>query len=144
MSSRRAPGRTWLVLAIAAALQAACGRAAPYPGLTVIGDEWVQRLCKAVERDCLQVDEISRSSDGHELRVVFRDALVVVSTAGEARLYRKPGVAAWMNDNHEWVAWSDDLKHGFYVQTESSPTRARGYPRFDAGGRFFTLTEGDK
>jgi hypothetical protein len=142
MRCSRATGPTALMLAIAAFLQAACGGAGAYPGLTLVGDDWVQRLCKAIKRDCLQVDEINRNSDGRELRVVFRDELVAVSPAGEARTYRKPGAVAWMNDDHEWVASSDDLKHGFYVHTEPSPTYVRGYPKFDAGGRFFAVAEG--
>jgi len=140
----RRPGQSVLTLAIAAALQVACGRAAEYPGLTVIGRDWVERLCEAIARDCLQVDEINKSPDGRELRVVFRNEIVAVSPTGDVRAYRKPGRVAWMNDDHEWVAWSDDLKHGFYLQSESSLTRARGYPKFDSGGRFFTVTQGDK
>src|SRR5262245_14984442 len=101
----KASGKTLLILAVAAALHAACSRTPEYPGLTIVGDEWVQRLCKAIARDCLQVDEINRNSDGRELRVVFRDELVTVSPSGEARSYRKPGPVAWMNDDHEWIAW---------------------------------------
>jgi len=143
MRCRRAPGQTVLMLAIAAALQAACGRA-EYPGLTVIGRDWVEHLCEAIARDCFQVDEINKSSDGRELRVVFRDEIVVVSPTREVRAYRKPGRVAWMNDDHEWVAWSDDLKHGFYVQSESSRTHANGSPKFDSGGRFFAIAEGNE
>lgn len=133
-----------LMLALTAGLEVACGRTAGYPGVTEIDPDSVQRLCQALARDCLQIDDVIKSSDGRELRLVFPSELVIVSPTGEARSYRKPGLVAWMNDDHDWVAWSDDLKRGFYVQTESSRTHAHGYPRFDSGGRYFTIVEGEK
>jgi hypothetical protein len=135
---------TLLMLALTASLVVACGRTAGYPGITEIDQDSVQRLCEALARDCLQIEGVVKRSDGAELRLVFRNELVIVSPAGETRSYRKPALAAWMNDDHDWVAWSDDLKRGFQVQTESSPAHARGYPRFDSGGRYFTVIEGEK
>jgi hypothetical protein len=132
------------MLALTASLEVACGRTADYPGFTEINQDSVQRLCEAVARDCLQIEGVNKSSDGRELRLVFRDELVTVSPTGEARVYRKPALAAWINDDHDWVAWSDDLKRGFYVRTESSRTHARGYPKFDSGGRYFTVIEGEQ
>lgn len=144
MTSRNALRNTWLVLAIAAAFQTACSRAPEYPGLTLVADDWVQRLCTGISRNCLEIEEIIKSSDGRELRVVFKDEVVVVSPSGEARAFRKPGRVAWMNDDHEWVAWSDDLQHGFHLQTDPAPLYVRGYPKFDSGGRFFTVIEGNE
>jgi hypothetical protein len=132
------------MLALTASLELGCGGTAVHPGVTEIDHDSVQRLCEAVARDCLQIEGVNKSSDGRELRLVFRDELVTVSPTGEARVYRKPALAAWMNDDHDWVAWSDDLKQGFHVQTESSRAHARGYPRFDSGGRYFTIVEGEK
>ncbi len=133
-----------LTVAITATMPVACSDVTEFPGVTVITDDWVQHLCKAVARDCNQVDEIRKSSDGRELRVVFRDDVVVVSATAQVRAYRKPGLVAWMNDDHDWVAWSDDLKQGFYVQPESLRTHADGYPKFDFGGRFFAVTQGNE
>jgi len=141
--SRNAPRNIWLVLAIAAALQTACSGAPEFPGLTLVADDWVQRLCTGISRNCLEIEEITKSSDGRELRVAFRDEVVVVSPSGEARAFRKPGRTAWMNDAHEWVAWSDDLKHGFHLQADAEPRYVRGSPKFDAGRRFFTVIEGN-
>jgi hypothetical protein len=108
----------------------------------MVGNDWVERLCTAIERNCLQVEDINKSSDGRELRVAFRDELIVLSPSGEARAYRKPASLAWMSDNHEWVAWSDDLKKGFFVQSDAVRTYERGYPKFDSGGRYYAVTEG--
>jgi hypothetical protein len=144
MRRRVLPRQTFLLLAITASLQVACARGTGYPGLTPIGLDWVERLCEGIARDCLQIDEINRSSDGRELRVVFRQETVVVAPT-EVRAYKKPGLVAWMNDEREWVAWSDDLKPGaFYLQSASSRIHATGYPKFDSGGRFFAVTEGKK
>jgi hypothetical protein len=104
-----------VLLAAATMLQAGCNRASKYPGLTAIDGEWVESLCESTGKDCLEIDEITKSSDGRELRVVFRMETVVVTPSGEAHVYKKPGRLAWMNDSHEWIAWTDDYKYGFYV-----------------------------
>src|SRR5262245_12841969 len=121
MMFRNALRNTWLVLATATVLQTACSGAPEYPGLTLVADDWVQRLCTGISRNCLEIDEITRNSDGRELRVAFKDEVVVVSPSGEARAFKKPGRIAWMNDSHEWVAWSDDLTHGFHLQADPEP-----------------------
>ena len=132
------------LLVITLTVQAGCERAAPYRGLTPIDGEWVERLCESISKNCLEIDEINRSSDGRELRVVFRAETVVIAASGTAQVYKKPRRVAWMNDAHEWIASSDDLKHGFYLLSESSRTHAYGYPKFDSGGRFFAVTQGDE
>src|SRR5262245_52093830 len=99
MSDGRISRRTLLIMMTAAVLQAACGGTS-YPDLTLVSNDWVQKLCTAINRDCLQVEDITRSGDGRELRVVFRDELVALSPSGEARAFRKPATLAWMNDDH--------------------------------------------
>ena len=133
-----------VLLAAAAMLQVGCSRFSKYPGLTEIDGEWVERLCESTGKDCLEIDEITKSSDGRELRVVFRMETVVVTPSGEAHVYKKPGRLAWMNDSHEWIAWTDDYKYGFYVLSQSARKHEYGYPRFDSGGRFFAVTGGDE
>jgi hypothetical protein len=131
-----------LVLLLIAVLQVGCSSAVTSLGLTVISDEWLERFCKQIARDRNQVYQIEKSSDGRELRVVLRDEVAVVTSTGPVAMYRKPGLVAWMNDQHRWIAWSDDLEQGFSVQTESTRTHVDGYPRFDADGRFFVVTHG--
>jgi hypothetical protein len=126
---------------LVAALPAACGGGS-HPDLTLVSNDWVQKLCTAINRDCLQVEDITKSGDGRELRVVFRDELIALSPSGEAHAYPKPATLAWMNDDHEWIGWTNDLTRGFFLKSDAVQTYERGYPKFDSGGRYYAVTEG--
>ncbi|HEY1371572.1 MAG TPA: hypothetical protein VGH50_03820 [Candidatus Binatia bacterium] len=117
-----------------------CERGEPVPNLFVYSRDDVAGLLKKNGYNTNSLSKMGRNSHGTALYFDFNDRreIVVVDAKGIQERIKKPARGAFMNDERQFVAWTEDVKKGIRFRDGSTLEPPKFAPfGVDHGGEYY-------